>query len=195
MRLDLILLSVWQGEVVAGWYAAAYKLWEAFGLLPASLLEAMFPEMSRLSSSREGMRRLRTLFHVSSRAMALGGLALAAFGTLSAGILLPLVYGGLGDQGPAVATFRIMLWAIPAMFLYLLGGHTLYALGYQRRVTAAMLLVTLSNGLCNLLVIPRWSYTGAAVVALASEWLLVALLFPWAQRALSVAAAPRLAES
>jgi O-antigen/teichoic acid export membrane protein len=193
-RVDLILLSMWQGELVAGWYAAAYKLWEAFGLLPASLLEAMFPEMSRLSANSEGVQRLRALFHSSSRAMAIGGFSLAACGAWAAGILIPLVYGGLGDQEPAVSTFRLMLWAIPAMFLYLLAGHTLYALGYQRRVTAAMLLVALTNGLLNLTVIPRWSYSGAAVVALSSEWLLFALLYPWARRAIADAAAPKMAE-
>lgn len=188
MRLDLILLSMWQGEIVAGWYAAAYKLWEAFGLLPTSLLEAMFPAMSRLSTNHAGVGRLRSLFHSSTRAMASGGFLLAAFGTWGAMILMSLVYGGTGDQGPAVITFRLMVWAIPAMFLYLLSGHTLYVLGFQRRVTAAMLLVALTNGILNLVVIPRWSYRGAAVVALTSEWLLFALLYPLARRVIIRAA-------
>jgi O-antigen/teichoic acid export membrane protein len=185
MRLDLIVLSMWQGEIVAGWYAAAYKLWEAFGLLPTSLLEAMFPAMSRLSNNPQGLQRLRVLFHSSSRAMASSGFLLAAFGTWGATILMSLVYGDTGDQGPAIATFRLMVWAIPAMFLYLLSGHTLYVLGFQRQVTVAMLLVALTNGTLNLVVIPHWSYKGAAAVALTSEWLLFLLLHRLGRRAIA----------
>jgi O-antigen/teichoic acid export membrane protein len=70
------------------------------------------------------------------------------------------------------------------MFLYLLGGHVLYALGRQRYVTKAMLLVGLVNITLNVLVIPRWSYLGASGVALGSELLLFGLLYLPARRAL-----------
>ncbi len=71
------------------------------------------------------------------------------------------------------------------MFLYLLSGYTLYSLDRQRRVTAAMLTVALVNVGLNLYAIPRWSYVGAAAVALFSEWLLLAILYPQARRALA----------
>ena len=183
-RMDLILLGFWQGEVAAGWYSAAYKLWETVGLLPASLLEALFPEMSRLSQSQEGRQRLRNLFHRGGRAMLVGGVLLAALGALTADRLIPLVYGTEGDYAPAVLPFQVLVCAIPAMFLYLLSGHTLYALDRQRRVTVVMLITGVVNITLNLIVIPRWSYLGAAAVALASEWLLWGLLYPQARRAL-----------
>jgi O-antigen/teichoic acid export membrane protein len=183
-RLDLVLLGLWQDELAVGWYGAAYKLWEAIGLLPASLLEAMFPEMSRLAGTQEGRKRLRGLFRTASWAMLGGGLLLGAAGLLAAGALIPLVYGGTGGYAPAVLPFRLLICAVPAMFLYLLSGHVLYAVGRQRRVTAAMLVVGLVNVALNLIVIPRWSYLGAAAVALFSEWLLVMLLYPQARRAL-----------
>jgi O-antigen/teichoic acid export membrane protein len=71
------------------------------------------------------------------------------------------------------------------MFLYLLSGHVLYALGRQRRVTVAMFIVGGLNIVLNLIVIPRWSYLGAAAVALASEWLLLLLVYRQAYRALA----------
>jgi O-antigen/teichoic acid export membrane protein len=184
-RVDLLLLGLWQGELAAGWYGAAYKLWEALGLLPASLLEALFPEMSRLSGSPEGFQRLRRLFRRGSQWMLAGGLLLATGGILVAGMLLSLVYGGNGEYAPAIAPFRLLLLATPAMFLYLLSGHVLYALGRQRRVTVAMFIVGGLNIVLNLIVIPRWSYLGAAAVALASEWLLLLLVYRQAYRALA----------
>jgi len=184
-RLDLILLSLWQGDVVTGWYSAAYKLWEAIGLIPASLLDALFPEMSRLAGCPEGKQRLHTLFCTGGWTMVAVGLLLAAGGAWSANTLVSLVYGQGKSYAPAVPAFRLLVWAIPAMFLYLMSGHVLYAIGEQRQVTRAMLAVAVLNVSSNLIAIPRWSYLGAGAVALLSEWLLWGLLFPRARRALA----------
>jgi O-antigen/teichoic acid export membrane protein len=184
-RVDLVLLGLWQGETATGWYGAAYRLWEAIGLLPSSLLDAMFPEMSRLAGNREKLPRLQTLFHTAGRAMSTVGLVLVAAGIPAAGVLIGLVYGSTGDYAPAVLPFRLLVCGIPAMFLYLLSGHTLYALGKQRQVTATMLAVGLVNVSLNLFIIPRWSFVGAAAVALGSEWLLATSLYPLARRALA----------
>jgi O-antigen/teichoic acid export membrane protein len=191
-RVDLVLLGSWQGEVAVGLYGAAYKLWETVGLLPASLMEAMFPEMSRLTSSPDGRQRLRTLFRNATWVLLAAGLLLAAAGILAAGVLVPLIFGTEGDYALAVLPFRLLVCGLPAMFLYLLCGYTLYSLDRQRRVTAAMLAVGAVNVVLNLYAIPRWSYVGAAAVALLSEWLLLTILYPQARRALAASRTPPL---
>jgi O-antigen/teichoic acid export membrane protein len=115
---------------------------------------------------------------------------LAAAGVLAAGILVPLIFGTEGVYAPAVLPFRLLICGLPAMFLYLLCGYTLYSLDRQRRVTAAMLAVGVVNVVLNLYAIPRWSYVGAAAVALFSEWLLLAILYPLARRALAASRPP-----
>jgi O-antigen/teichoic acid export membrane protein len=185
-RADVVLLGLWQGDVAAGWYGAAYKLWEAVGLLPVSLLDAMFPEMARLSGSQHGTATLRSLFRTGGPVLLAGGLLLAAAGALAARGLITGIYGVAEDFEPTIAAFRLLVWGVPAMFLYLLSGHALYALGEQRRVTIAMLVVGLANLTANAFVIPRWGTAGAAVAALCSEWLLWALLYPQARRALGL---------
>lgn len=183
-RLDIVLLGAWQGDLAAGQYGAAFRLWEAVGLIPASLLDAMFPEMARLARDDAGPRRLRRTLRRTAPALLAGGLLLSASGTALSGTLLPLVYGGTQMQRGAVAAFRIQVWAIPAMFLYLLNGHALYALGRQRWVTGAMAIVGLVNIALNLLAIPRWSVLGVSGVALLSAWLLWISLATLAGRAL-----------
>jgi O-antigen/teichoic acid export membrane protein len=148
------------------------------------VLDALFPEMSRLSASAEGMQRLRRLFHDAGRMMLGGALLLSIAGGVGARACLVLLYGSAGGYEQAVPVLRVLVWAVPAMFLYLLGGHTLYALGRQRQVTLVMLVVGIANIAANLWVIPRWSYLGAGVVALLSEWLLCSLLYPLAWRAI-----------
>lgn len=183
-RTDIVLLSALQGDAAAGQYGAAYRLWEAVGLIPASLLDAMFPEMARLARQHMGHRRLRRILRRARPLLMVGGLLLSALGTALAGTLLPLVYGRAQAHGEAVAAFRIQVWAMPAMFLYLLNGHSLYALRRQRWVTGAMATVGLLNVGLNVLVIPRWGPLGVSAVALVSAWLLWALLSRLAKRAL-----------
>ncbi len=125
------------------------------------------------------------LFRRGGRAMLVGGLILSVGGTMAASPLIGLVYGSGEYYGPTGPAFRILVWAVPAMFLYLLSGHVLYALGRQRYVTKVMLLVGIVNVGLNLMVIPRWSYLGASVVAVFSELLLWSLLYPAARRALN----------
>jgi O-antigen/teichoic acid export membrane protein len=183
-RLDVVLLSAWQGDVAAGTYGAAYKLWEALGMVPSSLLDAMFPEMARLAGQKKGLSRLRSLLRRGGPLLIIGGLLLSSAGASLAGRLIPLVFGHMETPGQGIAAFRILVWAIPAMFLYLLSGHILYALGHQRQVTAGMLVVAVVNVGLNLVVIPRWSTLGVSGVALCTAWLLCGILLAEAWRAL-----------
>jgi O-antigen/teichoic acid export membrane protein len=184
-RLDIVLLSALQGDAAAGEYGAAYKLWETLGLIPASLLDAMFPEMARMVKGSEGQRRLRWFFGRAAPVLLIGGILIAAAGTVLAGTIVPLVYGEAEAYGGATVAFRVLVWAVPAMFLYLLNGHVLYALGRQRQVTVAMAIVGVVNVGLNLLVIPRWSTLGASGVALLSAmllWVLLSTLARWGLR-------------
>ncbi|MCS6845664.1 MAG: oligosaccharide flippase family protein [Caldilineales bacterium] len=174
MRVDVVLLGWWRGAATAGWYSAGYRLWEAMGLIPGSLLDALFPELSRLwQADRRGLERL---VPQARRAMAVGSVALALAAALASGWLIALFYGDPSAYAPARAVFLVLVWALPATFLYLLSGHLLYAAGQQRAVTRAMAAVALLNLVLNLWAIPRWGALGAAAVALASEWTLWALL-------------------
>jgi O-antigen/teichoic acid export membrane protein len=183
-RMDIVLLSALQGDAAAGEYGAAYKLWEALGLIPASLLDATFPEMARMARGPGGRSRLRTFSGRAVPVLLIGGVLIAVMGAGLAGPIVCLVYGEVEIYGGAIVAFRLLVWAVPAMFLYLLNGHVLYALGRQRQVTAAMAVVGVMNVALNLLVIPRWSTLGVSVVSLLSALLLWALLSTLARRGL-----------
>lgn len=184
-RLDLLMLGSWHGETVAGWYGAATRLWEAVHLLPASLLDAFFPEMSRQAVRPGGNRRLRRFLQRGGIALLLAGSGLAALGAIGGPAALRLVYGP-GVASATLQTWQVLVWGIPPISLYLLGGHTLYALGEQRAVTVRMVVVALVNGALNALLIAVWRHTGAAVVLVFSEWLLCLLLYGKAWQGLRV---------
>jgi O-antigen/teichoic acid export membrane protein len=175
-RLDLLMLSTWRGDLAAGVYGAAYRLWEALGMIPSSLLDALFPELSRLGGEDRARGSLHALYLRGRTVMVVLIVVLTVPCLLAAPLLLPLLYGRTSDSSISTSLFRLLLLAFPFTHLYLLNGHALYAIGHQMRVTWAMVALTAINGLLNALVIPTWSYWGAAGVALLSEILLFALL-------------------
>jgi O-antigen/teichoic acid export membrane protein len=181
-RLDLLMLAYWQGDRAAGLYGAAYRLWEALGMIPASLLDALLPELSRIGRNVANRDRLRALYHRGQRAVWVLVLILAVPCLLFAPRLVDLLYGPSDSTAMTSALFRALLVALPFAYLYLLNGHVLYAVGRQSWVTGAMVVVTATNVLLNALAIPRWSYWGAASVAILSHVLLYALLRSLARR-------------
>lgn len=176
-RADLLLLSFYRGDAVAGRYGMAYRLWEAMGMIPASFLDALFPELSRLSGQGASLARLRALYRRGWQVVALGALLLSAATQVAATTLGRLLYGRTPDAVAAVGILRVLLFAFPFTYLYLLNGHALYAVGQQRRVTVAMAAITAAKLLLNALAVPRWGTWGAASVALACE----GALFAWLQ--------------
>jgi O-antigen/teichoic acid export membrane protein len=175
-RIDLLLLARWQGDLAAGLYGAAYRVWEALGMIPASLLDALFPELSRVGADTANhahlyalVRRGRMLVWLLVALVAVPCFALAPR-------LMTLLYGPSADTAMASALFRALLFAFPFTYLYLLNGHLLYAIGQQLWVTRAMIAATVANGLLNALAIPRWSVWGAVGATILSQILLYALL-------------------
>ena len=183
-RLDLLMLATWQGDLQAGVYGAAYRLWDALGLVPSSLLDALFPELARRSADRAwraGLHGLIRRGRVWLLAL-LGGLLVP--GLIVAPGLLTLLYGDVDGIASAPGLFRILLLALPFTYLMLLNGHVLYALGKQRQVSIWMVLATVVNGLLNAWLIPRWGMWAAAWVTLSSEIVLFLALRLAAHRAL-----------
>ena len=183
-RLDLLILATWRGDLQAGIYGAAYRLWEALGLVPSSLLDALFPELARRGGEdvlRTGLQRLirrgRFWLLVLMVAMLVPGFVFAS-------PILRVFYGDVEGMTVAPVLFRILLMALPFTYLMLLNGHILYALGRQRRVSTWMVLATLVNGVLNLLLIPRWGMWAAAWVTLTSEVVLFMALRLAAHRAI-----------
>jgi len=183
-RADLLLLSYFWGDALSGIYGAAYRFWEALGMVPASLLDALFPELSRRGRVQDGLSSLQALYRRASRlllvivsAMALGILLLAPWA-------MTLIYGQEIARGGGTLLLRLLTLVLPASSIYVLNAHVLYALCKQQRVTRIVIVVALSNLLANWVLIPRGGLWAACGVALASEISMALTLWWMGHRAL-----------
>jgi O-antigen/teichoic acid export membrane protein len=147
--IDVIVLSALAPPEVVGWYGAARTIMFVI-ISPAAILgAASFPEFSRASGSIPDLRRaLRAPLR-----LILGLAALAAIGTyLFADMVLSIIYGR-GHFDSAAALLKIFAVALPLLFVDVLLGSALNAIGKTNELSVVKALsVGVSTGLAILFI-------------------------------------------
>jgi O-antigen/teichoic acid export membrane protein len=172
-RIDILLLKPMKGDAVVGYYGAAYKYIDGLNIIPAYFTQAIFPMMSRFATSaRDSLMRAYVL---SLRLLLIVALPIAA-GTPFIARGLILVLGG-GEYLPdSEIALQLIIWFLPFSFINSVTQYVLIAIDQQSFLTKAFLIGVVFNIVANLLVIPAYSYKGAAVVTILSE---IVLLIPF----------------
>lgn len=186
-RVDLLMLSWMKPMDDVGIYGAAYWVVEISSVVPALFLGTIFPLFTRAIEARDNtLTQLydRAFSFITSLAvpMLFGGLILADslmilitgqdFG-IEQTFDIPLL--GMVDVDAIGTTFRILLVAMMLMFWGQLNGHLMIAGNMQKRLLKIYFVLVPANILLNLVLIPRYSYLGAAMATLITE--VVALVY------------------
>ncbi|WP_161964025.1 flippase [Chitinophaga flava] len=175
MKVDNILLNILSTPEELGNYVVAVRISELWNALPTVVSTAMLPMLFRKKQEDE-QAYLQTLGRWL-RASCLISLLLAAAISLSAGILIPLLYGTAYTT--AAAILRIHIWSAIPVFLmmamvqyfFIEGKYKLYL--YGNMVSLAL------NIAINFLLIPHMGGKGAAiatVVAYFGVYIMMAVL-------------------
>ena len=163
-RIDVFMLGRMAGNRAAGLYAAGSLLSEGFYLLPAALMAAAAPRMTRLF--RNDRAEFERGLHGLLRALSAAGLVIAIATTCLAPRIVPVVFGS--EYTDAVTILQIHVWSTWAVFVSLASdpwyiNHDLRSL-YLVKTSAAALI----NVVLNLIWIPRWQGAGAAMATVAA---------------------------
>ncbi len=135
-RADIVLLSIFGGEVATGIYSAAYNLLRVGLKLIQNFWAALYPTLSRLYHHTPAHYRRLCDF-----AMHYGLLALLGAAAIGAGItpaVLQLVYGA--DFAESALVLQILLWTAP---FYLLENYTQTLLMVEQRPLQSLLITGL----------------------------------------------------
>lgn len=178
LRLDFILLNALAGPAVLGVYAIASKFAELLKIPPLALTYVLYPKYARddAATARTKARRLLP----KAGLLTAGSIVPLWFG---ATYLIPALYGSefRGAIAPAhIILFGLALEGVAAVitaFLYGIGRPGLNSWGMAAGLGATVLL--------DLLLIPRFGATGAAIasaVAYATSALALVCFFWWVAR-------------
>jgi O-antigen/teichoic acid export membrane protein len=172
-RIDVLLLKPLKGDEVVGYYSAALKYVDGLLIIPQYFTQAIFPLMSRYAAtSRDSLMRAYVL---SLRLLLIVALPIAAgMPFIAEGLIL--VLGGAEYLPHSKIALQLIIWFLPFSFVNSVTQYVLIAIDQQRFLTKAFIIGVTFNIVANLIVIPVFSYQGAAVVTILSEW---ALLIPF----------------
>lgn len=157
-KIDIIMLSAMKGNTVVGYYSAAYKILEALLFIPGVFSASIYPITSNffVSSSEQ----LKIIFQKSVQYLLIISLPIAVGTTLLADKIIHLLYKG--DFVQSTLALQILIWTIPAIFLSYTFGTMLASMNKQILSFKINLFGMFLNIGLNLLLIPKYSFVGAA---------------------------------
>lgn len=165
-RLDVIMITSLRGAAEAGYYNAAFRLFEAGWILPSALAGALFPLMSRqlAGDDRAGLSRT---YGQAVRLLTLASAPAAAAMIFYGGRLTTGLFGAeYGPSGP-VLTVLGLSWLL--FFVNAPIGNVLAASGLMAKFVPWAAANIGLNVVLNLVLIPPFGAVGAAGATLICE--------------------------
>ena len=164
-RIDVLMLSIMQGDAEVGLYSAAYKLSEPLSLIPIALLTSMFPIMS--ASFKTSKERLIRIYRLCVRYLFIIMLPIAIGTTILADRIIFLVYGT--EFAGSATALQILIWTLVFTSAGYVLTNLLISIGKQKLYTSSMVLCAIANVTLNFILIPALSYNGAAIATVATN--------------------------
>ncbi len=175
-KIDTVMLGSLKGSGAVGIYAVAYRIYDVLILGAAYFMMALLPVLSRYSDLTKWRTKLKRIYQKSFDFIFFMGLTAVVGVWLFAPSAVKLItQRRLLEFADSILVLRLLGIALFLAYLNHLTGYTIVALGKQRRYLFIALGALVFNVFANALVIPQFSYYGAAVVTIFTESLLLVI--------------------
>ncbi|HAH04479.1 MAG: Lipopolysaccharide O-side chain biosynthesis protein (O-antigen transpoter) [Parcubacteria group bacterium GW2011_GWA2_43_17] len=169
--IDTVLLNQMIDETAVGFYSIPYKITFALQFIPMAFVASLYPAFSSYFLTapellKKTFEKALVYLGIISVPLCLGVIALAR-------PLMLKVY--TSEYEPSILPLQILVVSLVFLFLNFPLGSLLNACNRQTRNTVHIGLVMSINIILNLLLIPRFSYIGAAVASSVSTVLMFLL--------------------
>lgn len=172
-QIDMIMLSVMQGDAAVGIYSAAHKLFEPFSLIPVALMMSLFPIMSASFKASEG--RLIKSYRLGIKYLLISALPVAIGTAIISDRIILLVYGT--EFADSTTVLQILVCALIFAFANSLLLKLLIAMDKQKLNTVCIGFCAIVNVTLNFILIPVLSYNGAAIATVVTSAVLFIACF------------------
>ena len=167
-RIDVIMLSILEGNISVGFYSAAYRLSEPLILISYALVASLFPLMSSLFTTSK--KDLIKMYDYGFKYIFIIMLPICLGIMLLADNIIFLIYGE--EYLNSVAALKILSWSLFFVSINYLYSQLLIATNKQRFVTIVMFFTVITNIILNYFLIKDYSFVGASYATLITEILL-----------------------
>ena len=173
--LDTVLLSTLVGDAAVGWYSIPIKITLALQFLPMAFMAALFPAMSEYFISNK--EKLAKTFEKAMHYLMIISLPMAAGIIVLAEPVILKVY--TVEYLNSILPLKILMVSLFFLFINFPVGYLLNACNKQVTNTVNMGITVVFSVVLNIILIPRFSYVGAAVTSLISTLILFSLGMYW----------------
>ena len=164
-RIVVVLMSLVSTEVETGYFSASYRVIEVLVGVPALLVGATFPVLSR--AARDDADRLLYVGQRTFDLMIMIGLWLTLCVALGAGFMIAVIGGAAFEN--SVDVLRIQAFAIVCTFVTATCGFMLLSLRRHRAIMLASVVPLTFGVALTLALAPSGGATGAAIGTVAAE--------------------------
>jgi O-antigen/teichoic acid export membrane protein len=171
-RIDIIMLSIMNGDSVVGWYSASYKLIDALIVIPGIFMSAMYPVFSKFYIHSKDS--LVFSFNKSFKFLALIAIPIGIGTTVLAEEIILAIYGTEFSQ--SVIALQILIWANVLGFVNYAPATFFNSTNKQRTLMIVTFFGAVLNISLNFILIPLLSYKGAAIATVSTEFVVGLLL-------------------
>lgn len=169
--IDIVMLSIMQGDEVVGVYSAAFNLIAMLLVIPGILITVIFPVMSKFFVSSNDS--LKITLEKSIKYVFIIGFPIAVGTTLLAEDFILLLYKE--EFLLSIIALQILIWDIPFRFINYITSNNLAAINKAWIRTYGAIACAFFNIFANLILIPIYSFKGAAIATILTEILLFAI--------------------
>lgn len=180
---DTIMLGFMKDMNVVGWYNAAYKIILLIIGFQGLVNQSIFPRLSKLWSVKN-FTQLEPFIHTVMSFMFLISLILITSCLTFGAPLVRLIYGNEFQN----AVFAFMLLSFTAFLVYneSVTAPFLYACNQQSQHLVSVSVGASVNLILNILLIPRFSFYGAAVATIVAEIFVFSFLLYFSLRVVRI---------
>lgn len=168
-KVDTIMLSVMKSSNDVGLYSIAYKILENLLLLWGFYMASVYPLLAILKGNSD-KKKLNNIIMYSFFIAVIASILIILIGMFFAPTIID-IFGGKNFH-EAIPSLRILLYAIPFLFINNLFYNVLIIHKRNTSILIGMSLSLLINIILNLYFIPKSGFIGASYVTVASAALL-----------------------
>lgn len=160
-NMDTMMLGAWKNATDVGLYASAQRIFQFTLIIPAIFVTALYPTLSKIYS--ENKKRFILIAKNCFSFLFILGTPLALGGFLIANDLMITIFGA--EYLPAGNAFAWLILGVFLLFPGILFNTISVVTETQKRIAFYTLSTVVINAFLNILLIPRFGITGAAIAA------------------------------
>jgi len=164
-QTDKIMLKHMISETEIGYYSTAVSLCSVWCFVLAAIIDSVIPSIMQASNTDEKLfnRRNKQLYAIVFYVSVFVSLCFTFFGELAISVLYGEAYL------PAAAPLRIITWYTAFSYLGVARNAWIVCQNRQKYLIYVYAAAAVSNVILNLVFIPLWGASGAAVASLAAQ--------------------------